>query len=95
MSLLNLVIFDNLDNEKEKKVINKPKTYLELVKYLSSNNKPYELFIMDRDYNKLIINEENKYKLIKNIIFIKEINNVEESLYSKNYINYQNQNKKY
>ena len=37
MSKINIIKFDNLDNEKEEIIINKPKTFQELLKYL--NNK--------------------------------------------------------
>ena len=71
MSKLNIFILDNLNNEKEEIIINKPKTYQELLKYLISKNKLYEIFIYDTNNNKIIINNEDKYKMIKDIIFIK------------------------
>ena len=73
MSKLNIFILDNLDNLKKELTINKPKTYNELMKYLSNKNKLYEIFIYEN--NKIIINNEDKYKQIKDIIFIKEIKN--------------------
>ena len=86
MSQIKLLIFDNLDNLYEELTINKPKTYQELLRYLSNRNKLYEIFIYD-DNNKIIINNEDKYKMIKDIIFIKEINKdeLEKSIFSINY----------
>ena len=90
MSQLNIFILDNLDNLNEELVINKPKKYQELLKYLSNKNKLYELyeiFIYDSNNNKIIINNEDKFKIIKDILFIKEINkdDLEKSIFSKNY----------
>ena len=86
MSQLNIFILDNLDNINEELLINKQKRYQELLKYLSNKNKLYEIFIYDNN-NKIIINNEDKYKLIKDIIFIKEINkdDLEKSIFSINY----------
>ena len=86
MSKMNIFILDNLDNLNEELVINKPKRYQELLKYLSNKNKLYEIFIYDNN-NKIIINNEDKYKQIKDIIFIKEINkdDLEKSIFSINY----------
>ncbi len=83
MSKLNIFILDNLDNLKEELTINKPKIYKELLRYLNNKNKLYEIFIYDNINNKIIINNEDKYKLIKDIIFIKEINkdNLEKSIF--------------
>ena len=73
MSQLNIFILDNIDNLKEEITINKPKRYQELLKFLNNKNKLYEIFIYYNS-NKIIINNEDKYKMIKDIIFIKEIN---------------------
>ena len=87
MSQLNIFILDNLDNLKEELTINKPKNYKELLRYLSNKNKLYEIFIYDDNNNKILINDEDKYKLIKDIIFIREINkdDLEKSIFSINY----------
>ena len=86
MSKLNILILDDLDNLKEELTINKPKKYQELLRYINNKNKLYEIFIYDNS-NKIIINNEDKYKLIKDIIFIKEINkdDLEKSIFSINY----------
>ena len=68
MSKINIFILDNLNNEKEEIIINKPKTYKELLKYLSDKNKLYEIFIYDNN-NKIIINNEEKYEIIKDILY--------------------------
>ena len=85
MSKLNIFILDNLNNEKEEIIINKPKTYQELLKFLINKNKLYEIFIYDNDNNKIIINSEDKYEIIKDIIFLKEIDNLDKSIFSINY----------
>ena len=73
MSKLNIFILDNIDNLKEELTINKPKSYKELLRYLNNKNKLYEIFIYDNN-NKIIINKEDKFKIIKDILFMKEIN---------------------
>ena len=86
MSSLNIFILDNLDNLKEELTINKPKKYEELLRYLNIKNKLYEIFLYDNN-NKIIINNEDKYKIIKDIIFLKGINNDDlyKSIFSINY----------
>ena len=79
MSKINIFVLDNSDNEKEEIIINKPNTYEGLLKYLCNKNKFYEIFIYDSDNNKIMIDNEDKYKMIKDIIFIKEIDNFSES----------------
>ena len=85
MSKINIFLLDDLDNLKEELTINKPKTYQELMKYLSNKNKFYEIFIYDNN-NNIIIDKRDKYKMIKDIIFIKEINkdDLKKSIYSIN-----------
>ena len=85
MSKLHIIIFDNLDNEQEKKIIDKPKTYQELLINLNSSNKLYEILAYDDNYQKIIRNNEDKYKIIKDILFIKEVDALEKSLFSINY----------
>ena len=87
MSKINIFILDNLDNLKEEMVINKPKTYQELLQLLNKNNKFYEIFMYDNYNKKIIINNDDKYKKIEDIIFVKEIeiDNLEKSIFSLNY----------
>ena len=44
------------------------------MRYLSNKNKLYEIFIYDNNSNKTTTNNEDNYKIIKYITFIKEIN---------------------
>ena len=88
MSKLNIFVLDNLDNEKEEIIINKPETYQELLKYLINKNKLFEIYIYDNDNNKIIINNEDNYKIVEDILFIKEIDNfdnLDKSIFSINY----------
>ena len=39
MTKLNIFVLDNLNNEKEEIIINKPKTFQELLKYLNNKKK--------------------------------------------------------
>ena len=84
MSKINIFILDHLDNEKEEITIDKPNTYQELVKYLSNETKICEIFIYDNNI-KIIIDNEDKYKLIKYTIFVKELDNSDRSISSLNY----------
>ena len=77
---MNIFILDNLNNEKEELIINKPETYQELLKYLINKNKLYEIFIYDNDNSKVIINNEDKYRIIKDIIFLKEKDDLDKSI---------------
>ena len=81
---MNIFILDNLNNEKEEIIINKPKTYEELLKYLINKGKLYEIFIYDNYNNQIIIDNEDKYKIIKDIIFVKEIDGLDKSIFSIN-----------
>ena len=47
----------------------------------------YEVFTLDENYKEKKISNENEYKLIKNLLFIREINkgNLEKSSYQKNF----------
>ena len=55
------------------------------MKYLSNKNKFYEIFIYDNN-NKIILDNRDKYRMIKDIIFIKEINkdDLKKSIFSIN-----------
>ena len=87
MSKINIFIVDHLDNTREDIVMTKPKTYQDLLKYLNNQNNFYEIFIYDDNNEKIIINSEDKYKIIKDILFIKEINEDDliRSIFSLNY----------
>ena len=77
-------MLDNFDNKKEEITINRPKKFKELLKYLNNKNKLYEIFIYDND-NKIIIDNEDHYKIIKDILFIKEMGDLNKSIFSINY----------
>ena len=84
MSKMNIFVLDNSNNEKEEIIIDKPKTYQKLLEYLNQKYKMYQIFIYDNN-NKILINDEKKYKIINDIIFIKEIDNLDKSIFSINY----------
>ena len=67
-------------------IIDKPKSFQELLKYLNNKSKSYEIFIYDKNFIKIIDNEE-KYEIIKDIIFLKELDNLDKSIFSMNYDN--------
>ena len=87
----NLYIF-LVDKDKTKKEINilKPKTYEDLLQELRNNfeniSEYYEIFIMD-DNKEIEINNENDYKIVQDILFIREIEepNINKSLFELNY----------
>ena len=76
MSKLSIFVLDDLDNLKEELIINMPKRYQELLKYLNNKNKLYEIFIYDND--KIIIDNEYKYKLIICILIEKNIYDIKQ-----------------
>ena len=85
---LYILLFNKSSDLIEEIAIKKPKTYYDLldnikikIKYLP---KYYEIYFPNDNKNIIINNNEN-YKLIKNIIFIYEVNNLEESIFSLNY----------
>ena len=80
MSKMNIFVLDNLNNEKEEIIIDKPKTYQKLIEYLNQKYKLYQIFIYDNN-NKIIINNEDKYKKVEDIIFIQEIEDLDKSYF--------------
>ena len=84
---LNTLNINDIDISNISKTIIKELKIIKNYIYHDNNNKNklYEIFIYDN--NKIIINNEDKYKLIKDIIFIKEINkdDLEKSIFSINY----------
>ena len=91
MSKINIILLDKLNNTKEETNMIKPVTYQQLLEQLRKQfkNLPkyFMVFILDKDNKELIINNEEKHKLIKDILFIREIdeNKLEQSLFSLNY----------
>ena len=88
---INIFLLDKSKNTKKEQRIKKPKTYQELIEQLRSifHNLPeyYELFILNKKNEEIIINNEEEYQIINGILFIREIgnNNLEQSLFEKNY----------
>ena len=76
--------------KKEAKLI-KPPTYKDLIQILSQKLKNiednYELFILDKNNEEIKIDNEEKYKEIIDILFIRKIDNdlLEKSMYEVNY----------
>ena len=91
MYSINVFLLDNLYNTKEEITLKKPNNYQELLfqikqqfKYLP---KYFEVFCLDKNNKELKINNEEKYRIIEDILFIREVepNNLEVSLFEKNY----------
>ena len=84
--MLNILLFNQSDYLVEELRIEKPKTYNDLLDNISKliehlpNN--YEIYFLNNHQNMLLNNKEN-YKLVKNIIFINEINNPDELVLSQ------------
>lgn len=74
MSGINVFLLDKSDNIKEALKIKKSITYKQLLDEVrqKSNNMPehYEIFILENNDKKMIINDEEKFKKIDNILFI-------------------------
>ena len=92
MSGLNIFLLDNFNKAKDEALIVKPETFGELLNKIDLKIKGtfdnYELFILDRKNKEIKINNEEEYKLIKDILFIRKIdekNNMNLSLYEKNF----------
>ena len=88
---IDLLLFDKLNNLIEEVNIEKPKTYNDLINIIKDKFKKlpnkYDIFYQSENKNEIINNNE-KYKLSKDILFIKEINDIEsleKSLFSINY----------
>ena len=98
MSRLNIFLLDNLNNKREEIKIPKPKTYKVLLNQIKQKlpNTSFELLIRDKDNKDMIINNEEKYKKIEDVLFIREKKIFFFFLFLKLImIIYQNQNKIY
>jgi len=87
MSKLNIILLDELNNVIEEINIIKPKTYEELLEQLKINfkNLPQFFQIFNYDNNKkIIINNNEKYRLINDKLFINE-SDINKSLFEINY----------
>ena len=91
MSKIDIIFLDNSIHPKEEINIKKPKTYQELLRKLRQKfeNLPenYEIFYLNKENKEIKINNEEDYKMISDILFIRELdkNILEQSLYEKNY----------
>ena len=91
MSTIDIFLLDEENNINEELNIVKPNTYHELLEQSKQNFKEmpanYEIFTLDENYKEIKIANENEYELIKNLLFIREINkgNLEKSSYQKNF----------
>ena len=88
---INIFLLDKSKNTKEEQRIKRPNTFQELINQLRStfHNLPeyYEFYIVNQKNEEIIINNEEKYKNINDILFISEIdnNNLGQSLFEINY----------
>ena len=88
---LDAILLDISNNIIEEASFEKPKTYQELMGILRTKFKKlpnfFKLIVQSLEGNEILIKSDVEYKLIKDIIFIREISNNElyESLFSLNY----------
>ena len=88
---MNIFILDNLKDIKEEIIIDKPKNFNDLIKIIKekSKNLPelYELFMLDKNKKEIIINNDEQYNNVGNILFVSEIDkDIDKlSLYEYNY----------
>ena len=91
MSKIDIFLLDNSNNTKEEIIIIKPINYQELLKKIKEkfkNIKEYfEIFILDKNNKEIKIDNEDKYKNIEDILFIREFNKniLEQSIFDINY----------
>ena len=91
MSKIDIFLLDNLSNTKEEINMINPNNYQEFLKQLKQKFKnlpsKYELFILDENNKEVKIKEEESFKKIKDILFIREIDEklLKQSLFSMNY----------
>ena len=81
MSKIYILFLDNLNNIIEELNILKPKTYQKLIKQLEIKYKNikdnYNIFILNKNNEEIKIINEQDYKIIDYILFIREINKKE------------------
>ena len=85
---IDLLLFDKTNILIEEVNIIKPKTYYELIDIIKvqfKNLPKYYKIYYQTEYSKEIIDNNEKYKLSKDILFINEVENLEDSLFSLNY----------
>ena len=101
-SKLNIFLLDKEDKAKNELNLIKPKTYESLLKEIRNNfgnlSEYYKIFIMDNDIQKKIkINNDDDYKMVKDILFIIEIDeeNIIKSIFDLNFNKLSESNKIY
>ena len=92
MSKIDIYLLDDSNNTITEANIIKPKTYQELlnqikIKFQILLSKTYKIFILNKNNEEIEINNDEKYKLIENVIFIKKIDddNLRLSIFEMNY----------
>ena len=91
MSNIDIFLLDDSNNTKEEFNIIRPKTYQLLLKILNKKFKNisdcYEIFIFDKNNKEIQINNEESYKMIEDILFIREIeqDKLGQSIFEINY----------
>ena len=91
MSKINIFFLNNSYNTKEKISMIKPSTYQELINQLGAKfqniPKKYEIFYLDKKNNNIKINNEETYKIVEDILFIRELDkkSFKVSIFGKNY----------
>ena len=91
MSYIYIILLDKSNITKEEANIIKPNTYKDLLiqinQKLKKIPKNYELYIIDKNNVEIKINNEDNYKIIEDILFIREIEkiNLNPSIFQINY----------
>ena len=90
MSEIEVYILDKSNNIKGEVIIERPNSYIKLLETIRKDLKiQYNIliFILDQNNNAIEIYNEEKYKLVEDILFIREIENdiFGQSLYEFNY----------
>ena len=91
MSKLGIFLLDKSNNIKSEGNMIKPQSYKQLLQQISNNfqsmSEYIEIFIIDKNNKEIIIDEEEKYSLIGDIIFIraKDKSLLEQSLFERNF----------
>ena len=86
---IDIIIFDEANEIIDKSLIQKPKNYEQLLirlKNLFPNfPKKFKIFYYSSDNNEIEVNNEEGYKSIKDILYIKKLKSVAESIFTTNY----------
>ena len=91
MSMIHICVLNKSNNIIKEMKIEKQKSFQnflnQLEKKFSNIQENFEIYILDKNGKKIVINNEEMYKKIDDIIFIREINrlNLSQSLFEQNY----------